>query len=162
MWRTNVDVIADNYCREHDAHRLQEAERIVSRVYSEAFLQTRSAKEAEGKAAEWIGIKPRRVRAWRAAEIFAVSDTELCALREAERNLITWRKAYHRAELARAEAEEQQLVARIQAGREALRTGGLVAMVRPRAEHNVGRDFQSVGAAGSSVGVVPPPGRGAR
>ena len=162
MWRTNADVIAENYGREHDFARLREAENIVSRVYAEAFHQTRSAKEAEGRAAQWIGIKPRRVKAWRAAEIFAVSDIELRALREAERNLLEWRKQYHRAEYARAEAEERELNERIKEGREALRTGGLVAMVRPRAERTVGRDFPSVGSAGSSVSVVPAPGRGAR
>lgn len=154
-------VMLEKVCREREAARIKGASEIIGRVFEEAYRRVRSVKEAEAQAGDFVGLSARRIRAWRNGEVQRIADDEYRAIQAADAALLDWRIEYHRAELARAEAEEQQLVARIQAGREALRTSGLVAMVRQDAERRVGPDFSGVSAAGPRGSVVPAAGRDA-
>ncbi len=96
----------DKKCRDRF---VREAADIVAEVVSEFLRASRSMKQAEALAADFIGVTPRRIRSWRAGDVHSVSAAELQQLRDAQRRLVPHRAAYLRAELAEAESRMREL-----------------------------------------------------
>lgn len=145
----------ERMCREREEARVTDAADIIGRVFDEAYRRVRSVKEAEAATADFVGVTGRRIRSWRNGEVHRIADDEYAALQRADAALVEWKISYHCAELARAEAEEREINARIKMGRMALRARGMVAESRQGTESSVGLDFRSVDAAGADRGVVP-------
>ena len=96
---------------------LRDCARVVAEVMEQCLHHSRLIKTAEGEAAKLIGISPRRVRAWRAGEVYSVTAWEAELIHRARhdlalRHIATLRAALDR-EMARLSDSERECLNRL-------------------------------------------------
>ncbi|CAH2606443.1 conserved protein of unknown function (plasmid) [Rhodovastum atsumiense] len=91
----------DNFFRDRT---IRELSGIIAEVVRLCRRHNDTMKAAEHDAAEILGITPRRLRSWRAAEVFSVTVEEAELIRSSRLKLAEYRCEQLRKELAVEEA----------------------------------------------------------